>query len=435
MFINLKKLVLILLLGIILADTGTVAAETVIDDNNIGVNVISSGQLPLSVKDRMQDSVTVIARQLISGKTMEDIAANKSQYESVIKDVFNKILVGYTVKRVTITGNNDIAVSVELLPWDDTIKSVSVQVKTDGVSPEIGELALTDIKDIGSLFQADLYGLPIDAIDWTNGILKHSLNNFMLIHLPEFRADFEMNPGIATDVTVTIYPRMPVIRNIDLKMRSESMPNLYLLQERLFCQSQTDVLLGVPIAFVERHKKYFTTKIGNALDREAAFKAVDMHTSVDIVTGEKTYITTHSDAAKYNVNIEGWADFGRNDNDNNNIMYRIHLGRYLMDKHEIFSQIFIKPQETQVDWAAGYYYHFSDKWRTGGRYFFADKTWSIDTQRIFNKRWSTRFDYLPAKSSWQGAIRYNVHDFIGLEYIWERDDGKDDRWIRLIGNF
>lgn len=430
---NLRKIILLLPLCIFLLGIN-IASAAAVDDSDINVAVISQSHLPLLIKSRMESSVTVIVQQLVSGKNIDDVNANKAQYENIIKDVFNKILVGYTVNSVNMTVSGNVNVTVNLLPWDDVINNVDIQIKTDGVSPEIAALALNDIQDINKVFEDNLRGLPVDAVDWTNGVLKHSLNSYMETHLPEFRADFEMEPNTSANVIITIYPRMPVVRNIDLKMRSESMPNLYLLQERLFFQSQTDILLGVPIAFVDRHKDYFSEKLAKELDTRPSFSMAGMHTAVNIVSGEKTYITTYSNTKKYNINIEGWADFGR-DNANESTIFYLHAGRMLTPKNEIFSETFFKPQQEKVDWAAGYYYHFDNKWSLGGRYFFDDDFWSIDTQRTFNKRWSARFYYAPVKNGWQGAVRYNMHDFIGLEYVLERKDDKQDNWIRLIGKF
>ncbi len=430
---NFGKIILFLSLCIFLLGSG-IADAAVVDDSSISVNVTSQGHLPLLIKSRMESSVTVIAQQLVSGKNIDEISADKAQYENIIKDVFNKILVGYTVNSVNMSTDGNVNITVNLLPWDDVINNVDIQVKTDGVSPEIAALALNDIQDINEVFEDNLRGLPVDAVDWTNGVLKRSLNSFMETHLPEFRADFEMEPNTTAKVTVTIYPRMPVVRNIDLKMRSESMPNLYLLQERLFFQSQTDILLGVPIAFVDRHKDYFSEKLAKELDARPSFSMLGMRTAVNIISGEKTYITTYSNTKKYNVSIEGWADFGR-DNDNESTIFYLHAGRMLTPKNEIFSETFFKPQQEKVDWAAGYYYHFDNKWSFGGRYFFDDAFLSLDTQRTFDKKWSAHFYYAPVKEGWQGAVRYNLHDFVGLEYVWEQKDNKKDNWIRLIGKF
>ncbi|WP_196603502.1 hypothetical protein [Pectinatus haikarae] len=411
------------------------ANAAIANDDNIAVDVVSAGPLPTMIKNRMQASVSVIAGQLMDGRSMDEIDTGKVQYQTIIKDVFDKILIGYTVSDVFISSVNEtVNVKVSLLPWNDTIKDVDVQVATDGVSPEIAALALNDIQGLHELFSENLCGLPVDAVDWSNGVLKHSLNDFMEKRLPEFRADFEMRTGEVTGVTVTIYPRMPVVRNIDLAMRSDTVPNLYLLQERSFFQTQTNILLGVPVAFVNRHKDYFAKRLGEALDRRTSFSLLAIHTQVEIRPDEQTMINSYSDTAKYNINIEGWADFGRANN-GESMTYKLHAGSFITPKNEFFTQIFFKPQEADLDWAAGYYYHFDNRWRVGGRYFFDNNYWSIDTQRIFNRKWSARFDYAPSQDFWEGAVRYNVHDFVSLEYVWQQSDHKEDKWLRLIGHF
>ena len=46
-------------------------------------------------------------------------------------------------------------------------------------------------------------------------------------------------------------------------------------------------------------------------------------------------------------------------------------------------------------------------------------------------RWLLRYEYRWSDQKGEAAIRYRMHDFLSLEYVFD----KDDSWLRLIGNF
>ena len=61
-----------------------------------------SRQLPLPVKQRMEKSVQAIGSQLLEGMKVDELKAQESHYAEIIQQVFDKVLIGYTVNRVHI---------------------------------------------------------------------------------------------------------------------------------------------------------------------------------------------------------------------------------------------------------------------------------------------------------------------------------------------
>ena len=97
---------------------------------------VQGGQIPPLVAQRMRDSVQVIAEQVVMGRPIAD---RYPQEEQLIHEVFDKVLVGYTVQSVSIHADGEAAaVSVALLPWDDTVSRVAVDTRIEGMPPEVG---------------------------------------------------------------------------------------------------------------------------------------------------------------------------------------------------------------------------------------------------------------------------------------------------------
>ena len=251
--------------------SGTIAA--------VRAEVAADGEaLPPTVKVRMEKSVAAISSQLIEGKPLSSYEGRRAADEATIREVFDKVLVGYSVTDVAIEPGEEAHVRVTLAPWANRVEAVEVEVVVDGVSPVIGKMAKEDLAGVETVFRQSLEGLPVAAVDWTNGVLKESLNAYMAEHLPEFRADFDVDTARRTHVALTVYPKMPVVRTIDLAMRSDTIANFALLEKRSVLQAKANEMLGVPVAFVARHEKEFARGMEEVLDASGEFRTLGLKT-------------------------------------------------------------------------------------------------------------------------------------------------------------
>ncbi len=385
--------------------------------------------LPPLIQNRMQASVKTISEQLLLGHALGEVQTNNQHYEDVVHEVFDKVLVGYSVRSVSIQPGNETLVRVVLLPWSDVIQRTEVSVAVDGMPPEVKALVQRDMEGVGLVFSQGLTGLPIAATDWTNGVLKRSLNDFMEKHLPEFRADFDMEPQETTTVKVVVYPRLPVVRIVDLNMRSSTVPNITLLNHRQLMQEKVNLMIGVPVAFIARHEAELCRLMESALDVTADFKAYGLHTKVGLNVGESMVVMSRSDTDKYRIRLQGWADIGRSGE--NTTMFRMHAGKKLSPVDELFVQSDFYPQDVSWAWALGYARGVDPGTQLAVRYDMRKQRFVIGAERKLSRRWLLRYEYRWSDQRGEAALRYKMHDFLSLEYVVD----KKDRWLRLIGNF
>ncbi|MBR1696714.1 MAG: hypothetical protein IJ712_00595, partial [Anaerovibrio sp.] len=59
----------------------------------VKVTVYSDGHIPQGVCQRMEKSVQAIGTQLLEGKSLENVQSQKTHYEELIRQVFDKVLV------------------------------------------------------------------------------------------------------------------------------------------------------------------------------------------------------------------------------------------------------------------------------------------------------------------------------------------------------
>ena len=267
-----------------------------------------SHQLPLPVKQRMEKSVQAIGVQLLEGMKVEELKAQEPHYAEIIQQVFDKVLIGYTVNRVHIYPGDTTKVQVDLIPWQDKIGQVKVHVQVEGMSPVLSDMLYQDVAGIDKIFMQSLQGLPVAAVDWTQGLLKQQVNAFLQQHAPEFKADFDVVVSENTQINLVLYPLLPVVRTVDLSMHSDTVLNAGLLLRRQVMQNRVNELIGLPVSFVERHQGELESYLADVLNEDSLSRSWDMHTKVAITPGQQLTVMSRSDSDTYRVRLEGWAD-------------------------------------------------------------------------------------------------------------------------------
>lgn len=434
MRVQMKKLLLAAIL-LLFASCLPWQAEAAGRITSVEAAVTAADAVPAPVAARMESSIDAIAEQLLLGKSAAMSAADAAQNAAVIQEVFDKVLVGYTVTGVTVEPGETARVRVTLAPWNDRVEHVSVTVAVDGMAPEVESLVRQDLAGVEQVFDRALLGLPIAAADWTNGVLKREVNAYLDAHLPEFRADFDVTADTDAQVTLTVYPRLPVVRTVDLSMRSDTMPNMMLLTHRELMKDKANLLVGVPVAFTERHRAAFEQLLAGAIDARPDFRALRMKTRTTITTGERAAAMARSDSDRYRVRATGWVDVGRSEgatHDNeDDLVGQLHAGVRFDAVDELYTRLEVTPQD--VDWRFQLGWQRDLGWGTaaGLRYDFKDDRPIYDFGWRIARDWSARYEYRPADSRGEGALRYRLHDFLSLEYAVDSEDS----WLRVIGNF
>ena len=428
-----KRLIAALLAALLLTACGSGQAAGRVEQ--VTAVTCARSNLPPLVAERMNRSVAAIAGQLLEGKDIAAVRSQQATYEDLIHEVFDKVLVGYTVSRVQLTPGEQTAVQVELLPWAETIQRVEVETTVEGMPPRIEKLVRADLTGVEQVFQDALTGLPTAAADWTNGIMKQHLNAYLQEHLPEFRGDFELTPDPQARIRLTVYPRLPVVRTVDLSMRSRTIPNVSLLTHRELMQDQVNDIVGVPVGFVQRHQQELAAQFARTLDNSHDFRLLKMHTRVDIEPAERSHVMSRSDSSRYRLRITGWLDAGRrskggHDSDKN-LLFRLHGGQMLGRRDELFAQTDFRPEEVRWGWQLGWRHDLPGGRRLGLRYDMQKHGFIYDASQKLGPRWLLRYEYRDAESIGEAALRYQLHDFMGLEYVVDNEQN----WLRLIGNF
>lgn len=414
-----------------LAAPACTAAEPRVEET--AATVTSAQPIPSIVRERMERTVAAIAAERMEGRRTAAIDA--AEEEQIIGAVFDRLLVGYTVTSVRVHPGVHATVEIHLAPWADTIRSVTLKAEVEGMPPAVEALVRKDLAGVEQVFSDALVGLPVAATDWASGALKRRLTAYMDAHLPEFRADYDIRVDPAAEVQLTVYPRLPVVRTVDLSMRSDTIPSVALLTRRSVMEAEVNRLVGVPVSFVERHRTAFEEQLAAALDSGSDFRRLYLTSHVEITPGERMRVMSRTDTTRYRLRLTGWLDIGRSTRDGHgtrrDLHARLHAGRMLSARDELYFETDATPEDVRFDWRLGYARVLMPHVTGELRYDLREGRFSLAGAYAFHPRWTLRYEHFTDEGTGEWELRYKLHDFLSLAGLVDRHDA----WLRLIGNF
>ena len=395
--------------------------------------VVGEREIPSIVRARMERTVAAIAAERMEGRVITTVSALEEA--EIIGTVFDRLLVGYTVTGVDVRPAQRTEVTIHLAPWADTIQGVHVEMAVEGMPATVEEIVRADLAGVSTVFSDALVGLPIAATDWATGALKRSLNAYMDEHLPEFRADYDIDVDQTAQVRLTVYPRLPVVRTVDLSMRSDTIPNVTLLTQRRAMETAANRLVGVPVAFVARHRSVFEQQLADGLDGAGGLRRLHLTSQVTITPGERMAVMSRTDTMRYRLRLTGWLDIGRTSEnrggDRRDLHVRLHAGQMLSARDELYAETDAAPEDVRFDWRVGYARELFPHFTSDLRYDLRDDRFSVAGSYALHPRWLVRYEQWTDTGAWEWELRYKMHDFLSVAAL---ADGHD-RWVRLIGSF
>lgn len=415
----------VLLLYLLFIPGAAKASEQVIE--KVAVSITGAQIPPAKIMKRMSASVGTVGEQMLVGRTVNDVETGKASYEKVIQEIFDRVLVGYSVVSVHLTSGSTAGIQIEITPWGEVVRDVSLEVDTANLSPEIRDLVQKDMGNLEEKVNEVLIGLPIDAVDWAGGVSKIVIREALATALPEFNANFEIVPGTHTVMKLSLTPLGPTVQDVRISLRSRTIPNVLLFAVRPTVEEAAQSLVGLPVTFIERHRSYFTSKLETAAGRHSIAKKYGLSISPSIDPGVTSEITLDAETDRYKLSLEGYMDMGR---PAENTSFRLHAGKFIGKKDEAFLEVDFIPSTVAWKFVPGWGHAIGKDTAAGVKYNLSDQYSIIWLQHHINPDLSIRLERVPSDGRDQFGIRYKMHDFLSAEYIFTGEQ----QWLRLISN-
>lgn len=418
-------LVSIFLLGMMLVPNIVEASDGVVE--KISVVITASQAPPSRIAKRMSASVETVGEQMLVGRTIREVDGNKVVYEKLIQEIFDRVLVGYSVQSVSLTPDTNTALTVTIAPWGEVVHEVGVEVNFGTMNADVLELVKKDMGNVEEEINEILVGLPIDAVDWAGGVSKLVIRELLSSQLPEFQVNFDIIPGPRTIVKLSLSPRGATVQDVRVSLRSHTIPNLLLMAVRPTVDEAGNTLVGLPVAFIERHRGYFTTSLAKKAAQHPIAKNYGLRLTPRINEGVDTEIVLDAETDKYKVSIEGYMDMGRREE---NTSFQLHAGKFMNKQDELFMEVHFIPSTVSWKFVPGWGHNIGAGTTVGIKYDLSDKRDILWMEHNVNRSLSMRLERTPTINLNKFAVRYKMHDFLSAEYVFT----KENKWLRLISS-
>ncbi len=379
------------------------------------------------VARRMEASVNTVGQHVLLGKKVDEVLLAQSSYEKIIKEIFDRVLVGYTVDTVTITPGQATKIYVKLVPWGDVVRKVALKINFSGVSPAVLPHVKGDIGNLERQINEILLGLPVDSVDWVGGVAKQMIRETLAEKLPEFTATFDIEPGAETVLRISLVPAGATIKDVNVNLRSQLLPNIMLIKARSKALETAKNLRGLPVAYVKRNKDIFGEMVREVIANHKIAKDYHLQVTANMLVDTDTTITINANTDKYKVILEGYLDIGKQQD---NTSLRLHAGKYIGDHDEIFLEINFMPSNVEWEFVPGWGTQLGPSTIGGIKYNLSEKKSILWINQSLGPKWSLRIERIPADSHNEFALRYRMHEFLGVEYV----ASDTDNYLRLVGN-
>ena len=394
---------------------------------SVSVEISSGLATSPKVIRRMSESVKTIGEHLLLGRTVIEVNERRDHYEKLVREVFDRVLAGYTVERASVEPALASVIQVQIAPWGDTVRQVDIQVDYSGIAQEAIPLVKADMGKLEEEIRMALSGLPVDAVDWASGVARELIRELLRRQLPEFHFSLDVEAGRLTKVRLSLFPTGQVVKDAQVSLRSSTIPNLLLVHARPGIETQARAMRGLPVEYVERRLRFFTDKVRQATLADPVIRQFDLTVKPLLRPGVDTAVSVAVDAQTWRIYAEVWLDVGRN---KDNISGKAHVGRLLGPHDELFMELQVLPGNMTWQFMPGWGHQFgSDTW-AGIRYRINDQAVGWWLSQGLGGRWSLRAERWPAGNRNEFGLRYKLNDFLSAEFVVD----KDRNWLRLVGH-
>lgn len=394
---------------------------------SINVQIMTEATPSAKVLHRMSESVKTIGEHLLLGRSTIEVATRRNYYEQLVRDVFDRVLIGYTVESVEIEPAQTTKIRLSVIPWGDTVRNVSIRIDYSGIAPETISLVKQDMGKLELEIQAALIGLPIDAVDWATGVARELIREILLRQLPEFHFSLDVEAGRDTAVRLSLFPTGPIVREAKVSLRSQTLPNLLLVHARPAIEEQSRSMRGLPVAYLERHLAYFTERIRTTALADPVIRQFTLNVLPKVTPGQDTEVWINVETERFRITAEVFLDTGK---DRENISAKAHLGQKIGKRDELFIELKVLPGMMTWEFMPGWGHQFgSDTW-AGLRYRTNDREWVGWLEQGLGGRWSLRAERWSGLDRNEIGLRYKLHDFLSAEFVLTNDRS----WLRMVGH-
>lgn len=335
------------------------------------VNIKVAGSPASSeVEKRISASVQKVSEKVLLKQEIDKVKKNQEYLEYTIQEVFNRVLSGYQVKKVSLQAGTTTTVTLELLPLGEQVENVELAIVTKNLSPPLVKLVEEKKPELEKIVNKALRGLPVDTMNWSQIALEPLLEKMVVKQLPGFNAGIDFQWGKDTKIVLSLQPQPPLIRRIEINIKSDTLPKILMQSWRAKAEEQAEIFEGLPVVFVQAHLSELEEVLQKELDKNPMIKKYGLVVTPEVRLGEITQVDMTVNSNKYVFDVSGTVYLGSKSPHETEI--KGHLGIFIQPRQELFLEPVFYPNPVKLEWSGGYTYQFNEKNKIGYRHNFTE---------------------------------------------------------------
>lgn len=416
----------LVLLGWLAFPQGAEAAQV----ESVHVTVASTGEdIPPSVASRIRASIEAIGDRVLAGKDDSIFLLNQAQYDRVLADIINRVVVGYVVSDFSADYGPETEISVTLQPVGRIVQDVQTVVEYGNLTPEAETLVRQDLAGVEERMAALLIGLPVDSVGWADSVSQSAGREYLSAVLPEFQASFEVESGEHTRVHIYLLPSGPIVRSGRLTFRETTVPRVLMYRAAERTEALLRGLEGLPVGFVQRHSREIGERMKEELLKDSFIRRYEIAVQTEFIAGEEAELKVDALTDHWYIRTEAWLDAGR-DGNKTTALDGI-LGHYVGRSDLLFGEARLYPGPMDWNVYAGWAHRFGKEYLLGYKYDMVENSSHVFARKQFGDRWALRYERDFREKEDEYGLSYRIHNYMTLEYVYNEEEG---RWLRLIAN-
>jgi hypothetical protein len=393
----------------------------------VDVQVLYDGPAPHSfVRDRISATVSSVAERLLLGRSLDAAAQLQPRLAETFIGVLERVVTGYTVVSAVADVGVVTAVAIRLRPEAPLIGEAAVRLDLREIPTRLHALVTVLLQPSTDQMRLLPANLPA-AAEWAFPLLEDRARQIVERDLIGYTAAVTLR-GPAAVIEAAVHPRdTRVIRNVGVRFRSTTMPNLLLDQHAPAVASLSAFLRGVPVAFASDHASALERIITDDLRAYPPVEQYRMVATASLAVGETTFVTVVADSMSYHASVEAQLNIGAGA-PGPAIVAR--AGRFISPGVDTFFELRLVPNTLSFDWDLGGSVALGPATAVGVSYTVPTSEVTVWTTIGLTPDWTVRGSWNTTDRSFEAAVRYRLNAFLAWELVGE----PGQVWVRLVSN-
>jgi len=363
-------------------------------------------------------------------QSAKDVISEKGYYADVLKGVLNKVISGYSVEGLLIREKaGTVCVDVKFVPSGEQFHRVDVRLAGFGMLPkEVKALLLAELKELKKAVAPMIVGIPIESMEWGEDRLLNRVNLLVGRYVPGFRlANYVEVRG--KRMVLRVSAASPVVLKVDIGIFSESIPLLLLRKERPSLLSVSNFLVGLPVKWVNAHKKEIVSYIKAYVSKQKELSRFKTDVRIFLHVGRISKMDMQVESKVYRIKVLLATYIGAGDRETE---VNLHFGYKPAPDWELYISSWFGVNRFEGRNALGVLYYLNPDWSVGTEYDMERKSFRLKSTYTWGRKIVEGYYYLNGGGS--GVMfGYKITGHIRLDFVYDSVNEKEF-YLRLSNN-